>query len=129
MKISIKDAFIFDKGFEKASFSICDNTIVPFSDSQEYTVYDCDGLYLFPGFIDVHVHLREPGFSYKETIESGTEAAVKSGYTTVCSMPNLNPVPDSFESLKIQLDLIKEKAKCKVVPFGSITKSQKSDSY
>jgi len=127
MKISIKDAFIFDKGFEKASFSICDNTIVPFSDSQEYTVYDCDGLYLFPGFIDVHVHLREPGFSYKETIESGTEAAVKSGYTTVCSMPNLNPVPDSFESLKIQLDLIKEKAKCKVVPFGSITKSQKGD--
>ncbi len=127
MKLSIKNAFVFDKGFEKASFSIVDNTIVPFSDSDEYTVYDCDGLYLFPGFVDVHVHLREPGFSYKETIETGTMAAVKSGYTTLCSMPNLNPVPDSLNSLNIQLELIKEKAMCNVIPFGSITKAQKGE--
>ena len=57
---------------------------------------------IFPGFADVHVHLREPGFSYKETIASGTRACAAGGYTDVCSMPNLNPVPDSVENLKLQ---------------------------
>ena len=72
---------------------------------------------LFPGFLDVHVHLREPGFSYKETIKSGTMAAAAGGYTDVCSMPNLNPVPDSLETLNKQLEIIKNDAQIGVHPF------------
>ena len=81
----------------------------------------------FPGFADVHVHLREPGFFYKETIESGTKACARGGFTDVCSMPNLNPVPDSLENLKIQLDIIKKDAVIGVHPFGSITKNEMGD--
>ena len=81
--------------------------------------------FVFPGFVDVHVHLREPGFFYKETIKSGTCAAASSGYTTVMSMPNLNPVPDSLENLNVQLDIIKKDAVIEVLPFGSITVGQK----
>ncbi len=77
-----------------------------------------------PGFADVHVHLREPGFFYKETIASGTKACARGGFTDVCSMPNLNPVPDSIENLKIQLDIIKKDALIGVHPFGSITKKE-----
>ena len=79
---------------------------------------------LIPGLVDVHVHLREPGFSYKETVETGTAAAAHGGYTTVCSMPNLNPVPDCMDSLKLQLDAIKNDASINVIPYGSITKGQ-----
>lgn len=86
-----------------------------------------DGLYLVPGLVDVHVHLREPGFVYKETIETGTLAAARGGITHVCSMPNLNPVPDSFENLKVQLDVIEKDAKIAVYPYGSITVSQKGE--
>ena len=86
---------------------------------------DCSKYSIFPGFVDVHVHFREPGFSYKETIASGSLAAAKSGYFAVCTMPNLNPVPDSFETLGVQLDIIKKDAKINVLPFGSITKGQK----
>lgn len=125
MKISLKNPTVYsDNGFSTHSFSICNNKIIPFCDSSEYTVYDCEGLFVFPGFVDVHVHLREPGFSYKETITTGTEAAIHGGYTTVCTMPNLNPVPDDMSSLKIQLDLIKENALCTVIPFASITKDE-----
>ena len=85
-----------------------------------------DGNYLVvPGFADVHVHLREPGFSYKETIASGSMAAAHGGYTTVCAMPNLNPVPDSQESLEAQRNLIQKDAVISVVPYASITKEQK----
>ena len=76
---------------------------------------------IFPGFCDVHVHLREPGFSYKETIETGTLAAAHGGYTTICPMPNLKPVPDDYEHLKQELDLIKEEALIDVIPYGSCT--------
>ena len=79
----------------------------------EYTV--------LPGFCDVHVHLREPGFSYKETIGSGTRAAARGGYTAVCSMPNLNPVPDNAENLRVQLDIIERDAVIDVYPYGAIT--------
>ena len=72
-----------------------------------------DNLTYLPGFCDVHVHFREPGFSYKETIKSGSLSAIHGGYTTVFTMPNLNPVPDSYENLKIQLDIIKKIAKLK----------------
>ena len=88
-------------------------------------VIDCSKYSIFPGFVDVHVHFRQPGFSYKETIETGSSAAARSGYFAVCTMPNLRPVPDSLENLNVQLDIIKKDAKINVLPFGSITKEQK----
>jgi dihydroorotase len=74
-----------------------------------------------PGFCDVHVHLREPGFSYKETIRTGSQAAARGGYTAVCTMPNLNPVPDSLEHLKVQQDIIDADAVIHVYPYAAIT--------
>ena len=85
-------------------------------------VLPLNNYFIFPGFVDVHVHLREPGFSYKETIRSGTEAAARGGYTALCSMPNLNPPPDSFPHLREQLDIIKRDAVVQVLPYGTITK-------
>ncbi len=82
-------------------------------DSFEYTV--------FPGFCDVHVHFREPGFSYKETISTGCAAAAHGGYTAVCTMPNLAPVPDDVKHLKVQTDIIEEEASVNVYPYGAIT--------
>ena len=79
---------------------------------------------VFPGFCDVHVHFREPGFSYKETVESGSMAAARGGYTAVCTMPNLNPVPDSKENLKLQLELIEKAGKINIYPYGAITVGQ-----
>ena len=76
---------------------------------------------VFPGFVDVHVHLREPGFSYKETIATGTRAAARGGYTAVCPMPNLKPVPDSLENLKPELDAIEKDGVIHVHPYGAIT--------
>ena len=78
---------------------------------------------LLPGFCDVHVHFREPGFSYKETILSGARAAARGGYTAVCTMPNLNPVPDSLEGLAPQLEKIRD-ASIAVYPYGAITKGE-----
>ena len=83
--------------------------------------------FVLPGFCDVHVHFREPGFSYKETIKSGSLAGVYGGYTTVCTMPNLNPVPDSIENLQIQLDAINKDAVLEVVPYGAITVGQRGE--
>ena len=85
--------------------------------SNEYAV--------FPGFCDVHVHFREPGFSYKETILSGSMAAARGGYTAVCTMPNLNPVPDSKANLKEQLDIIRNDGLIRIYPYGAITVGQK----
>ena len=85
-------------------------------DSPEYTV--------LPGFCDVHVHFREPGFSYKETVASGSLAAARGGYSAVCTMPNLNPVPDSAENLARQLEIIERDAVIAVYPYGAITKMQ-----
>ena len=82
---------------------------------------------VFPGFCDVHVHFREPGFSYKETIESGSKASARGGYTAVCTMPNLNPVPDSVEHLGEQLKLIEEQAVIHVYPLGAITVGEKGE--
>ena len=79
---------------------------------------------VFSGFCDVHVHFREPGFSYKETIETGSKASARGGYTAVCTMPNLNPVPDSREHLEQQLALIRKNAAIHVYPYGSITVGQ-----
>lgn len=87
-------------------------------DKGAVTVYNC---LILPGFCDVHVHFREPGFLYKETIETGSKASARGGYTAVCTMPNLNPVPDSVENLKVQLDAIKKDAVIDVYPYGAIT--------
>ena len=83
--------------------------------------------FLFPGFVDVHVHLREPGFLYKETIATGTAACARGGYSDVCSMPNLDPVPDSPAHLAPQLEAIKKDACIRVHPYGSITLQQKGE--
>lgn len=82
---------------------------------------------IVPGLCDVHVHFREPGFSYKETIASGSAAAAHGGYTAVCTMPNLDPVPDSAEHLQVQLDAIKRGAEIKVLPYGAITVGEKGE--
>ncbi len=90
-------------------------------------VFSSPSYAVFPGFCDVHVHFREPGFSYKETIQSGCAAAARGGYTAVCTMPNLNPVPDSAEHLGAQTDLIDAGATIGVYPYGSITIGQKGE--
>ncbi|HJJ35669.1 MAG TPA: dihydroorotase [Methanocorpusculum sp.] len=84
-------------------------------------VFDSDVFSFFPGFCDVHVHFREPGFSHKETIMTGSRAAAHGGYTAVCTMPNLHPVPDSLEHLKVQQDIIDADAVIPVYPYGAIT--------
>jgi dihydroorotase len=82
---------------------------------------------VFPGFCDVHVHFREPGFSYKETIVTGSTAAARGGYTAVCTMANLNPVPDSIQHLNQQMQLIKDGACIHVYPYGAITIGEKGE--
>ena len=106
---------------------ITENGIVVSRKDIQGDIISFDNMYIFPGFADVHVHLREPGFSYKETIKTGTLASAHGGYTAVCSMPNLNPVPDSTEHLKQQLDIIEKDACIHVYPYGSITAGQKGE--
>ncbi len=90
-----------------------------------YKIIKTDDKYIrFPGFCDVHVHFREPGFSYKETIGTGSRAAAAGGYTAVCTMPNLSPVPDSVENLRLEQDIIDRDAVIAVYPYASITKSE-----
>ena len=95
--------------------------------NDELSVFNSSKYHIFPGFCDVHVHFREPGFSYKETIVSGSLAAARGGYTAVCTMPNLNPVPDSVEHLDQQLKLIEEGACIHVYPYGAITVGEKGE--
>ena len=89
--------------------------------------FNSEEFLILPGFCDVHVHFRQPGFCYKEDIFSGSFSAVKGGYTRVCTMPNLNPVPDSVENLKIQLDAISKSAVIDVFPYGAITVGEKGE--
>ena len=121
MKVVFKDAAIYKNGrMISTDFFLSDGMISePFLRS-DFTV-DAKKYCIFPGFADVHVHLREPGFSYKETIASGTAAAARGGYTRVCAMPNLHPVPDSREHLQAQLSIIARDAKIRVYPYGAIT--------
>ena len=131
MKTILKNATVYTrKGFEKMDIAISgDRLLVPFdvSDSvqSDDIVFDFNHKYILPGFVDVHVHFREPGFSYKETIGTGSMAAAHGGFTTVFTMPNLNPPPCDYASLKQQLDMIEKDAVIKVVPFGAITENQK----
>ena len=91
------------------------------------TVINAEGLVVAPAFVDVHVHLREPGYGYKERIETGTMAAARGGYSTVCPMPNLNPVPDCVENLKAQQEIIDRDAKIEVLPYAAITIGRKGE--
>ena len=93
----------------------------------DISVLDNENNVVLPGFCDVHVHFREPGFSYKETMKSGTLAAARGGCTAACTMPNLNPVPDSVENLKAQTDIIDRDAVINVYPYGSITVGQRGE--
>ncbi|MBR2043007.1 MAG: dihydroorotase [Clostridia bacterium] len=128
MEMLLKNAMVYTgHQFSTQDIIVSDGVIKAvgkslFSNAAE--IIDCQGLTIFPGFVDVHVHLREPGFFYKETIESGTKACARGGYTAVCSMPNLKPCPDSLENLKEQLNIIESDAVIKVYPFGTITKGQ-----
>ena len=113
-------------GFEKADFEIESSVFDIFAHLDGIGVFlnNCKSLknlYIFPGFIDVHVHLREPGFFYKESIKTGSAAAAKGGYTTVCAMPNLNPVPDTLKNLNEEINIIKRDAAINVLPYGAIT--------
>ena len=92
-----------------------------------FVPFDAPNYVVFPGFCDVHVHFREPGFSYKETIKSGSMAAARGGYTAVCTMPNLNPVPDSREHLQQQLQIIEKDACIHVYPYGTITVAEQGE--
>lgn len=126
MTILIKSVFCYrEHGFEKLDILIKDSKInalgTSISDDGVDIVFNAQDKYLVPGFVDVHVHLREPGFSYKETIRTGTMAAAAGGYTAVCAMPNVNPVPDTPDNIKIQTDIIKNDALINVYPFASIT--------
>jgi len=128
MNYIFKNAIIYTDGaFKKADIAVSDGIITDVSSdipSKEGCIYDFRGNYIYPGFVDVHVHLREPGFSYKETIKSGSMACAKGGYTSVCTMPNLKPVPDSYENMSKQIEIIKKDAAIKVYPFASITKNE-----
>ena len=95
--------------------------------SSELSRFDDSKYAIFPGFCDVHVHFREPGFSYKETIKTGSQAAARGGYTAVCTMPNLNPVPDSVENLNLQRAIIERDACIHVYPYGAITVGEKGE--
>lgn len=96
--------------------------IAPTIPQEDHNVIDCEGKLTLPGFIDVHIHLREPGGEHKETIKTGTEAAARGGFTTVCAMPNTSPVPDNSETVNQLLQKINEDAVVRVLPYASITK-------
>lgn len=129
MNLVLKNANVFVGGrFRVVDVLVADGVFVSSLDSsQSVRVLDFRGKYIFPGFTDVHVHLREPGFSYKETIESGTAAAARGGFTTVCAMPNLIPPPDGRAGLDAELAAIKGGARIRVLPYGTITKGSAGD--
>ena len=126
MKVLFRNASVYENGVVRnqdmlltgTSFSAFTGTTIP----SDATVIDNTAI--LPGFCDVHVHFREPGFSYKETVKSGSMAAAHGGYTAVCTMPNLNPAPDSVENLNRQLEIIKKDASIAVIPYGTITVGQ-----
>ncbi len=123
MQYIFKNATVFDDGVFKKYPSF----VIGKDFAHEAREIKADNLFIFPGFLDVHVHFREPGFFYKETIRTGSLAAARGGYTDVCAMPNLNPIPDSAENLNVELDIIKKDAVIGVYPYASITKGEKGE--
>lgn len=132
MKILLKNANVFTEGkFIISDVEVTDNTISKICANIEANgfdlLYDLNNMYLLPGLIDVHTHLREPGFTYKETIATGSMAGAKGGYTSICAMPNLNPTPDNLEHLQVELDAIEKDSKIHVYPYGTITVGEKGE--
>ena len=129
LRTIIKNGFV--PGVGKRDIAIVDGRIAECAELIETLaddkVIEAEGLVAAPAFVDVHVHLREPGYGYKERIATGTMAAARGGYTTVCSMPNLNPVPDCVENLKVQQDIIDSDAKIEVLPYAAITIGRKGE--
>lgn len=120
MNYTLKNASVYDGDkFIKKDLFVSAGRIT--DNLSESSVVDLNNCIILPGLIDVHVHLREPGFLYKEDIRSGTAAAARGGYTTVFAMPNLSPVPDSAEHLQAELEAIEKKALIEVLPYGAIT--------
>lgn len=128
MNLILKGAQVYIDGeFKKQDILISNGRIAAVCSclySRYAEIADCENKHIFPGLTDVHVHLREPGFIYKENIHTGSLAAAHGGYTTICPMPNLDPVPDSRDTLEIELELIRKTAVVNVIPFGSITKGE-----
>lgn len=126
----LKNGTIFSSaGFEKKDIFVSNgkvfvNSVSSLDMNRADRIIDCADKVIIPGFTDVHVHFREPGFFYKETIKGGSLAAAKGGYTCVCPMPNLNPAPSDFASLKVQLDIIEKDAVVNTIPYGTITVNQ-----
>ena len=131
MRFVLTGGTVFNRGkLANADICIGDGLIVPFSafDGRlPHRVINISNCIIVPGFVDVHVHLREPGFFYKESIASGTAAAAAGGYTDVCAMPNLSPVPDSLSSLRVQLDIIERTADIRVHPYGAISCGERGE--
>src|SRR5699024_2884499 len=132
MNIICKNATIIEENNQLATYDVLieGNKIKKIgSDLNEKAdkTIDCNGKLLTPGFIDVHIHLREPGGEHKETIRSGTMAAARGGYTTVCSMPNTNPVPDDVDEVEELLNKIQQDAVVRVLPYAAITKGLKGE--
>lgn len=136
IKLKLKNSYICNSGdlkyvsSQESSFSAETSSAAFFSDGgffdKKNGCAEFSNCYLFPAFCDVHVHFRQPGFSYKETFESGSAAAAKGGYSAVCTMPNLNPVPDCLENLKLQLEDAK-KSVINIHPFGAITVGEQGE--
>ena len=121
MEFIFKNAHIYNNGaFEIKDFTAKLNDTDPSAGS----LSAFNNIYVFPAFCDVHVHFREPGFFYKETVRTGSLSAARGGYTDVCTMPNLKPVPDSIENIKLQLDIIEKTAAIRVHPYAAITKGE-----
>lgn len=132
MKKLLKNATVFTNGkFEKCDVEVTNEIITNIASKIEGksfdVIYDLQNLYLLPGLIDVHTHLREPGFIYKETIKTGSFAGAKGGYTSIAAMPNLKPTPDCYENLKLELDAIEKDAQINVYPYGTITKGENGE--
>ena len=127
MDCVLKNAMLPDgSGFRCADIAVREGRIVSISRGLEFPVsIDLHNAAVFPGFVDVHVHLREPGFSYKETVRTGTLSAARGGYAHICPMPNLNPAPDTLENLEEQLSIIRRDAVVNVHPYGTITIGEK----
>jgi len=126
MKLLLKNGNVIGSEVKKLDLLIEDGFIVEIAEDildSEALMIDCTGKHISPGFVDMHVHLREPGFEHKETIKTGTLAAARGGYTTICPMPNTNPVPDNIETLVKFLEVVKTDAVVNVLPYASITKS------
>ena len=133
MSILLKNGTLIDYKnsiFDKRDIFIEDNKITEISNEISKSadkIIDCTNLYIMPGMIDMHCHLREPGFEYKETIETGSKSAIAGGFTTICPMPNTKPTPDSAIILQKIIEKSKQDAVCNILPYSSVTKGEKGE--